>query len=200
MLGFSDLQAGIAADIVRAGVQVHVFNQRSVGGIFEMIAMLAAMVGALDKGRALIERLRTDLDGLARKAARLPLRPRVYFEEWDDPLISCIAWVSELIALAGGEDCFAELANSSSAKGRIIADPAEVIRRAPDIIVGSLCGKRFRPERVRSREGWADIPAVRDGQLYEIKSADILQPGPAALTDGVRRLHDIICCWAEAQR
>ncbi|MEO6625924.1 MAG: ABC transporter substrate-binding protein, partial [Burkholderiaceae bacterium] len=129
-------------------------------------------------------------------AARLPRRPRVYFEEWDEPQISCIAWVSELVGIAGGDDIFPERAASSLARGRILEDPTEVVRRAPDIIIGSWCGKKFRPERVAARPGWDQVDAVRHGQLFEIKSADILQPGPAALTDGVARLHHIVLQWS----
>jgi iron complex transport system substrate-binding protein len=139
--------------------------------------------------------LEKGLDEVRSRAAALPRRPRVYFEEWDDPMISGIRWVSELIGIAGGEDCFADNARSAHAKGRIIADPLEVVRRAPEVIVGSWCGKRFRPERVAARPGWEDVPAVRDGHLYEIKSADILQPGPASLTDGVQQLHEIVRRW-----
>lgn len=195
VLGFSDMQADIAAQLIRAGVAVHITNQRSVAQIFDTIAMLGALVGAQAKAEALITELRTGLTAIQQQA--LPRRPRVYFEEWNDPLISAIRWVSELITIAGGEDCFPELAQSAGAKGRIIADPQEVVRRAPDIIIGSWCGKRFRPEQVQARVGWAEIPAVKHGHLYEIKSTDILQPGPAALTDGVRHLQRIIQQWAE---
>ena len=198
VLGFSDLQADVAAQLIRAGIQVHVFNQRHIAGIFDMIAVLGAMIGAGDKAHALIEELRAGLARIEDAAGRLPRRPRVYFEEWDAPPISGIGWISELIALAGGEDCFADLGREASAQKRIIADPLEVVRRAPDIVIGSWCGKRFRPEQVRARPGWQDIPAVREGCLHEIKSCDILQPGPAALTDGVRQLHGLIARWAEA--
>lgn len=196
VLGFSDLQADIAAQLIRAGIAVHVFNQRSVAGIFQMIHTLGALVGATDKTTALIAELREGLQGIEEQTSRLPRRPRVYFEEWNDPLISGIRWVSELIGIACGDDCFAELATAQAATGRIIADPGEVIRRAPDIIIGSWCGKRFRPEQLRVRPGWEAIPAVRDGHLYEIKSCDILQPGPAALSDGVRQIHEIVMGWA----
>jgi len=197
VLGFSDLQAGIMTELVRAGLEVHVFNQRTVRGIFEMMAMLGGMIGAAQKADALIAGLQRGLADIARDAKRISRRPKVYFEEWNDPLISGIGWVSDLIGIAGGEDCFPELAAERAAKARIIADPLEVVRRAPDIIIGSWCGKRFRPELVGARPGWGEIPAVRNGHVHEIKSADILQPGPAALTDGVRQLHAIICRWAE---
>lgn len=197
VLGFSDLQADIAAELVRAGIAVHVFNQRSVSGIFDMIRTLGALVNAVGKTATLIQTLQAELRDIEEVAATLPRRPRVYFEEWNDPLISGIRWVSELIATAGGEDCFAELSVAHAAKRRVIADPHAVIARAPDIIIGSWCGKRFRPEQVRTRTGWAAIPAVRDGNLHEIKSCDILQPGPAALTDGVRQIHAFVRQWAD---
>lgn len=192
VLGFSNLQADIAAELIRQGVAVHISNQRTVAGIFDMIAMLAALVGAQTKAEKLITELRDNLAHIEQSTAQWPRRPRVYFEEWDDPMISGIGWVSELIHIAGGQDCFPELARESSAGKRIIADPAEVVRRAPDIIIGSWCGKKFRPEHVCARPGWDAIPAVRAGRVFEIKSSNILQPGPAALTDGVRQLHDII--------
>lgn len=196
VLGFSDLQADIAAQLIRHGIAVHIFNQRSVQQILAMISLLGAMVGATSKAVALVATLETGMEAIRHRAAALPRRPRVYFEEWDDPMISGIRWVSELIGIAGGEDCFPELARSAGAKQRIIADPGEVVRRAPDIIVGSWCGKKFQPSHVSQRPGWDAIPAVRNGHLYEIKSCDILQPGPAALTDGLRRLHDILQRWA----
>lgn len=195
VLGFSDLQADIAARLIRAGVQVHVFNQRTVAGVFDMIAMLGGMIGVADKAAALAHELRAGIDRAARAAARLPRRPCVYFEEWDDPLITGIGWVSELIETAGGRNCFPELAREKSAARRTV-DSREVARRAPDIVIGSWCGKKFQPEKVRARNGWGAIPAVRDGYLHEIKSCDILQPGPAALTDGLRQLHEIIERWA----
>jgi iron complex transport system substrate-binding protein len=142
--------------------------------------------------------LEKDLVSIELAGKHLPRRPRVYFEEWDEPMISAIRWVSELVEIAGGEDIFSSLSLSQAAGGRTIADPAEVVRRAPDVILGSWCGKKFRPEHVAGRPGWDAIPAVRDGELHEIKSADILQPGPAALTDGVRRIHEILTAWAAA--
>ncbi|HWP94662.1 MAG TPA: cobalamin-binding protein [Gammaproteobacteria bacterium] len=197
VLGFSDLQADIAHELVRRGIEVHVFNHRTVAGIFRMIRVLGGMIGCEAKAAALAVRLENGLDAIRVEAARLPRRPRVYFEEWDEPMISGIGWVSELVAMAGGEDIFPERAREPLATGRIVADPGEVVRRAPDIMFGSWCGKKFRPEKVRARPGWDAVPAVRDGELHEIKSAIILQPGPAALTDGVRTLHEYIRCWAE---
>jgi iron complex transport system substrate-binding protein len=199
VFGFSDLQADIAAELIRAGVQVTVFNQRSVGEIFSMLFQVAAMVGAAERGARLLEGMRARLSEIEAEAARLERRPRVYFEEWDEPNISAIRWVSELLRIAGGDDCFPELADKPLGKDRIIGDGAEIVRRAPDIVIGSWCGKKFRPEKVAARAGWEGVPAVRDGQLFEIKSADILQPGPAALTDGVEQLHRIVMDWARLQ-
>lgn len=199
VLGFSDLQADIAAQLIRCGIAVYIFNQRSVDGIFNMIRTLGALVDATEKTSALIAELKTGLDAIETAATQLPARPRIYFEEWNDPLISGIRWVTELITLAGGEDCFCEHSREHAAKHRIIADHREVIRRAPDIIIGSWCGKRFQIDQVRSRPGWDRIPAVRHGHIYEIKSCDILQPGPAALTDGVTQIHQLIKQWASDQ-
>ena len=195
VIGFSDLQADIAAQLIRAGVQVTIFNQRSVAEIFSMMFQLAAMVGQADKGLALIDAMQQRLNDIAQAAATLPRRPRVYFEEWYDPHISAIAWVSELIGIAGGDDCFPELAREPMGKGRIIADGADIVARQPDIIIGSWCGRRFRPAHVLARPGWGEVNAVKTGQIFEIKSADILQPGPAALTDGVEQLHRVIMAW-----
>ena len=197
VLGFSDLQADIAADLVRRGIQVTIFNQRSVEEIFSVLYQLAAMVGALERGEQLIADMRAGLERIREAASRLPRRPRIYFEEWDEPPISAIRWVSELMGVAGGDDIFPELAQQRMGKQRIIADAQEIVRRNPDIIVGSWCGKKFRPEKVAARAGWQGVNAVRNGQLFEIKSADILQPGPAALTDGVAQLHRIVLQWSE---
>ncbi len=195
VLGFSDLQADIAAELIRRGLNVHVFNQRSVEDIFRMISLLGAMVGRSDKAGEWIEQQRHKIVRLKEEASRRPNKPKIYFEEWYDPIITGIQWVAELIGIAGGEDCFPELSGEKLAKNRIIKDPGRVIRRNPDIIIGSWCGRRFRPEKLARRPGWADITAVRNGHIYEIKSSDILQPGPAALTDGLDQLKEIIDKW-----
>jgi iron complex transport system substrate-binding protein len=197
VLGFSDLQADIAAELVRRGVEVHIFNQRTLEEILRMILMLGGMLGCEAKAQALVERLQQGLEEIRVQSAALPRHPRVYFEEWDNPQISAIAWVSELIGIAGGQDIFPELARRSLGKDRIVTDPNEVVRRQPDIIIGSWCGKKFRPPSVAARPGWSAVPAVRDGQLHEVKSSIILQPGPAALTDGVRALLRIFRYWSE---
>jgi len=195
VFGFSDMQADIAAALIRQGVQVTVFNQRSVDEIFSMMHQVAAMVGQGTLGLEKIEIMQQQLGAIADAATCLACRPKIYFEEWDEPHISAIRWVSELIGIAGGDDCFPELAAQSLGKNRIIADSAEIARRNPDIIIGSWCGKRFRPEKVAARPGWENVNAVKHRQLFEIKSADILQPGPAALTDGVAQMHRIIMDW-----
>ena len=198
VFGFSDLQADIAAELVRRGVQVTIFNQRSVEEIFSMLYQVAAMVGRADDGVRLLEGMRERLLVIEAAGRALPRRPRVFFEEWDEPPISAIRWVSQLVAIAGGDDIFPELATQSLGKDRIVADPAEIVRRNPDIVIGSWCGKKFRAEKVAARPGWDQVHAVRERQLFEIKSADILQPGPAALTDGVEQLHRIIAAWSRA--
>ena len=195
VLGFSDLQADIARDLARAGLNILIFNQRSVDEILSMILVLSSLVGAADKGATLVRRLEAGLDEIREKADGFPRRPRVYFEEWDAPMISGIRWVSELVEIAGGEDVFSELSLSHAASGRIVRDPESVVKKQPEVILGSWCGKKFRPERVAARPGWQAIPAVRENELHEIKSADILQPGPAALTDGVRRIHGILTAF-----
>ena len=197
VFGFSDLQADIAAALIRAGVQVTVFNQRSVPEIFSMLYQVGAMVGQAEQAQERIGQMQTQLDAIRETAASFKRRPRVFFEEWDEPHISGIRWVSELMGMAGGDDVFPELALEPMGKDRIIADAQAIIDRAPDIVIGSWCGKKFRPEKVAARPGWQDVPAVRDDQLFEIKSADILQPGPAALTDGVAQLHRIFSEWAQ---
>ena len=196
VLGFSDMQADIAAELIRQGIPVHVFNQRSVEEILSTICIIGALVGRQPDAEALAASLREGLETTRRLASELPRRPRVYFEEWDDPQICGIRWVSELIEAAGGEDVCAQRAREPLGSGRIIADPREVIEQRPDIVVGSWCGKRFRPEKLSAREGWDEVPAVRNGHLYEIKSSLILQPGPAALTDGLAALRDIVNGWS----
>lgn len=200
VIGFSDIQADIARDLIKRGLNVLVFNQRSIAEIFGMIRALAAIVGAAERGEKLVAELQAGLDAIRSQAGRFGARPRVYFEEWDEPMISGIRWVSELIGIAGGEEIFPERARSADARGRILEDPDEVVRRQPDIILASWCGKKFRSEKVLARPGWGAIPAVRDGQLFEIKSAEILQPGPAALTDGLRRMHGIIADWVASRQ
>ena len=199
-IGFSDIQADIAQALIKAGVEVWIANHRSVDEILGYVLRLGAMVGAHDRARQYVDTLRAHVDAVRSKAAVLPRRPRVYLEEWDQPMISAIRWVSELVAIAGGDDVFPERAAASLAKARIVADPTEVIRAAPDVIIGSWCGKKFRPEHVAARPGFADVPAVRDGELHEVKSPLILQPGPAALTDGLDALHAIISRWANRSR
>ena len=196
-IGFSDIQADIAAELVRRGVEVWISNHRSVEGILDYVRRLGALVGAAARADAYAGELERGLDAIAREAALLERRPRIYFEEWDEPPITGIRWVAELVRIAGGDDIFPERAMESLAKHRILADSDEVIRRAPDIIFGSWCGKRFRPERVAARKGWDAIPAVRDGELHEVKSPIILQPGPAALTDGVREIARVIRAWSQ---
>ena len=199
VIGFSDIQADIAQALVRRGIEVWIANHRSVDGILEYVRRLGALVGESGAAERYAAELESHLAEVRRSAASLARRPRVYFEEWDDPQISAIRWVSELIAIAGGEDIFPERAAASLGKDRIVADPGEVVRAEPDIILGSWCGKKFRPAKVAARPGWDAIPAVRNGELHEVKSPIILQPGPAALTDGVDALHAIFSHWATRQ-
>jgi iron complex transport system substrate-binding protein len=196
VFGFSDLQADIAAELIGKGIQVTVFNQRSVEEIFSMMYQVSAMLGRAERGLELMDAMRVRLQAIEQAARSLPRRPRVFFEEWDEPHISAIRWVSELMAIAGGDDCFPELAAKPLGKDRIIAEGNEIVRRDPDIVIGSWCGKKFRPEKVASRPDWDAVAAVKNAQLFEIKSADILQPGPAALTDGVAQLHRIVMEWS----
>jgi len=195
VLAFSDLQADIAAALIRRNVAVHAFNQRDIAGIFAMIETLGALTAAAERAGALVGDLRRHLAAAGNRER--PRSPRVYFEEWDDPMISGLQWVSELIAAAGGIEVFPRLAAAKNAKDRIVT-PQEVIAASPDIIIGSWCGKKFVPARVAARPGFAAVPAVRDGWLREIKSPLILQPGPAALTDGLDALQAIIAAWAGA--
>jgi iron complex transport system substrate-binding protein len=194
VLTFSDLQADIAAELIRKGVAVHAFNQRDVAGIFAMIRTLGALVDASDRADALTHRLELRLAQSRERAAKRTNTPRVYFEEWDEPMISGIGWVSELVEAVGGADVFKNLSGQKSARDRIVT-AAQVIAAAPDIVVGSWCGKKFLPAKFAARPGFAAIPAVRDGFLREIKSALILQPGPAALTDGLDALEAIVAEW-----
>ena len=199
VVGFSDIQADIAAELIRNGVEVWISNHRSVAGILDYVRRLGALVGVAARADAWAADLERGLAAVSAQAACLPRRPRVYFEEWDESLISGIQWVAELVRIAGGDDIFPERAAQSLAKFRILEDPADVVRRAPDIIIGSWCGKKFRPARVAARPGWDAIPAVRTGELHEVKSPLILQPGPAALTDGVAAIAAIIQAWAGRQ-
>jgi iron complex transport system substrate-binding protein len=198
VLTFSDLQADIAADLIRQGIAVHAFNQRDVAGIFAMIRTLGALIGASGKAEELARGLESRLEQTRQRTSRLAQRPRVYFEEWDDPMISGLRWVSELVEAAGGDDVFPQLASGKSAKDRIVI-AEQVIAAKPDVIIGSWCGKKFVPAKVAARPGFAAIPAVRDGFLREVKSTLILQPGPAALTDGLDALENIIAEWAGRQ-
>ncbi|KAF1703728.1 cobalamin-binding protein [Pseudoxanthomonas suwonensis] len=195
-IGFSDIQADIAAELVRRGVEVWIANHRSVDGILDYIRRLGALVGVAAKADAWAGELQRGLDAARERAQQRGVRPRVYFEEWDEPLITGIQWVAELVRIAGGEDAFPELSTQSLARDRILADPSVVVGRAPDIILGSWCGKKFRPDRVAARPGWDAIPAVRDGELHEIRSPLILQPGPAALTDGLAAIEAVLDAWA----
>jgi iron complex transport system substrate-binding protein len=196
-IGFSDIQADIAQALIKAGVEVWIANHRSVQQILGYVLRLGAMVGAAERAQSYVATLQAHVDAVRTGAATLPRRPRVYFEEWDEPPISAIRWVSELVTIAGGDDIFPQRAAASLAKERIVADASEIIDAAPDIIIGSWCGKKFRPEQVAARTGFAGIPAVRNAELHEVKSPLILQPGPAALTDGLDALHAIIRRWAE---
>ncbi|HEX3439553.1 MAG TPA: cobalamin-binding protein [Pseudolabrys sp.] len=196
VLTFSDLQADIVAELIRANVAVHAFNQRDVGGILDMIRTLGALVGVPGKADALARTLAARVDTVHARALTLPRKPRVYFEEWDEPMISGLGWVSELVGAAGGTEVFPELAVRKNAKDRIVSREA-VIAARPDIIVGSWCGKKFVPAKVAARPGFAEVPAVATGWLREVKSTVILQPGPAALTDGLDALAAIVAEWAE---
>ncbi len=196
VIGFSDMQAALADQLIRAGLNVLITNQRSVAEIFGTLRLVAGLVGAQARAEAWIAATQAQHAAIAAVAAGWPRRPRVYFEEWDEPMISAIQWVSELIGIAGGDDVFPELGRMRMGRDRVIADLQEPARRAPDIIVGSWCGKKFRPERVAARAGWAGVPAVQGGRLHEIKSCDILQPGPAALGDGLAQLHRHFAAWA----
>jgi iron complex transport system substrate-binding protein len=191
VLAFSDLQADIAAELIRRGVTVFTFNQRSVREILEMILTIGRIVGVEEKANKLVETMQSELDAIAESAKSFPFRPRVYFEEWFDPLISGIRWVEELIEIAGGVPVFPELRKFHGAKDRIIVSQ-RVIEASPNVIIGSWCGKAVKKDLIRKREGWENIEAVANNDIYEIKSAYILQPGPASLTEGIRQIHRIL--------
>jgi iron complex transport system substrate-binding protein len=197
VIGFSDMQAALADKLIRAGLNVLVTNQRCIAEILATLRLVAGLVGASERAEAWIGACEARHRETAARAAAWPKRPRVYFEEWDDPMISAIEWVSQLIGIAGGDDVFPELASQRMGRDRVVADPLEPVRRAPDVMIGSWCGKKFRAEKVAARPGWSAMPAVRDGRLHEIKSCDILQPGPAALTDGLAQLHRWIAAAAQ---
>jgi len=199
VIGFSDIQADIAQALIKSGIEVWISNHRSVNGILGYVRRLGALVGAAAEAERYAVELEAHVESVRQAAAAWQRRPRVYFEEWDEPLITGIRWVSELIGIAGGDDVFPERALCALAKDRILGDSDEVLRRAPDIMLGSWCGKRFRPNQVASRRGWEALPAVRDGELHEIKSPLILQPGPAALTDGLDAIHQVLWQWSERQ-
>jgi len=196
VIGFSDIQADIAQALIKSGIEVWISNHRSVEGILGYVRRLGALVGAADRAERYAAELEAHIERVRQAGCLLRRRPRVYFEEWDDPLITGIRWVSELIGIAGGDDVFPERAACALGKDRILGDAGEVIRRAPDIMLGSWCGKRFRPEQVTTRAGWGAVPAVRDRELHEIKSPLILQPGPAALTDGLDAIHRVVRQWS----
>ena len=199
VLTFSDLQADIVAALIKSGVAVHAFNHRDIAGVFDMIRTIGALVGAPEKAHALAQSLRARLDDRRAVCAQIKQKPRVYFEEWDAPMISGIGWVSELVEIAGGIDVFPQLAAKKSATERIVTE-SDVIAAQPDIIIGSWCGKKFVPSKVTARPGFDAVPAVRDNQLHEIKSTLILQPGPAALTDGLDAMAHIVDAWVASPR
>lgn len=199
VVGFSDIQADIAQALIKHGIEVWISNHRTVDGILSYVRRLGALVGAAERAEIYALELAAHIERVRQSAAQMPRRPRVYFEEWDEPLITGIRWVSELVGIAGGDDVFPERSLCALGKDRILEDPGEVVRRAPDIILGSWCGKRFRPNLVAARTGWDAVPAVRNGELHEIKSPIILQPGPAALTDGLDAVHRVIEQWSTQQ-
>ena len=192
VLGFSDLQAEICAELIRRGIEVHCFNQRSVREILGMIRRLGTLVGVPEKGEALAAELAEGLAEIEEAAARFPRRPRVYFEEWHDPMISGIRWVMELVEIAGGVDVFPEFRRARIAQERTVPGPAAVLERNPDVYLASWCGRKFRPDYLEKREGWPGAPFMKEGRVFEIDSSTILQPGPGALTDGVRAIHRVL--------
>ena len=192
VLGFSDLQADICAELIRRGIEVHCFNQRSVADILDVVRRLGALIGEPEKGQALARELSDGLERIAESAARFPVRPRVYFEDWPDPLITGIRWVSELIEIAGGEDVFADRRDARLARDRTLRGPEAVLERSPDVYLASWCGRKFRRDYLDKRPGWAEAPFMKRGQVFELDSSTILQPGPGALTDGVLTIHRIL--------
>ena len=200
VLGFSDLQADIAAALIKHGIEVYVFNQRSINDILRMLRALGRLINAQDKSEPFVDKLEANLSRVSERASAYTIKPRVYFEEWWDPIISGIGWVSELIELAGGVDCFAENAKHQGGAQRIVANPNTVVEREPDIILGSWCGRRFHPHKVGEREGWDNVPAVLNNDIHEIKSSIILQPGPAALSDGLNAIDQVITKWVAKQK
>jgi iron complex transport system substrate-binding protein len=196
VVGFSDIQADIARDLIKEGVEVWISNHRSVEGILGYVKRLGAMVGAAERADVYAEDLARHVEEVGVSASRLPRRPRVYFEEWNDPIITGISWVAELIRIAGGDDVFPELSASSLAKDRIIADAADVAATQPDLILASWCGKKVQFDQIYDRGGWDTVPAIAGRQVHEIESSIILQPGPAALTDGLDEIHRRISDWA----
>ena len=198
VLGFSNLQADIAAELIKAGIEVYVFNQRSIEDALRMILTVGRLVGAQIKAEALVSNYQQQINDALQAASRLPCRPTVYFEEWDEPMMCSIRWAAELINIAGGEDCFPELTQFQSAGQRMVT-PAQVLARMPDIVIGSWCGKKFQPAQVAAREGWGEIPAIKNGFVFEIKSVDILQPGPSIFTHGLPQLQAIIQKWSDTQ-
>ncbi len=194
VLGFSNLQADIAAELIKAGLEVHVFNQRSLDDILRMIVTSGRLVGAEEKAQQIVTDMQTHIDTAQALAKTLSRKPIVYFEEWDEPMMCSIRWAAELIAIAGGQDCFSELSQFHSAKDRVVT-PAKVVERMPDIIIGSWCGKKFQPAAVKAREDWQTMPAVQNEMIFEIKSADILQPGPSVFTHGLKQLTAIMQQW-----
>ena len=199
VLGFSNLQADIAAELIKAGIEVYVFNQRSIEDALRMILTVGRLVGAQIKAEALVSNYQQQINDALQAASRLPCRPTVYFEEWDEPMMCSIRWAAELINIAGGEDCFPELTQFQSASERMVT-PAQVLARQPDIIIGSWCGKKFQPAQVAARQGWSELLAVKNGFVFEIKSVDILQPGPSLFTHGLPQLQTIIQQWADKHR
>jgi len=199
VLGFSDLQADIAAELIKNGIEVYVFNQRTVSGILRMIRTVGRLVDASDAANELALSYEKKIASIEAQTRDWKVKPKVYFEEWYEPIISGIGWVSELIEIAGGIDCYADNAQHHGAKERIIADPLEVVEKSPDIILGSWCGKRFHPSKVGQRTGWENVPAVVTNDVYEIKSPVILQPGPAALSEGLDQIFEITKKWHQAQ-